>query len=112
MGKAAVRERPKSAAPETNGHAPAENGAVAVQTGGCVHHWLIDTPRGSMSSGRCKRCGEVREFRNSATDYIWDDDSSSGYHSWGGMRSAPKAASDDEDGIAAAPSSAATAIAV
>jgi hypothetical protein len=62
----------------------------------CQHHWVIDTPRGSMSQGRCKRCGEEREFRNSAQDYVWEDDSSSGYNAWRGARPARGPASDDE----------------
>ena len=31
----------------------------------CVHHWIIEPPRGSSSSGACKRCGEHRAFPNS-----------------------------------------------
>lgn len=83
--KAAVKERTAEAAP--------------VDAGTCRHHWLIESPRGALSTGRCKLCGEQREFRNSSSDYIWDDDSSSsGYgSSWGGVRSStPKAADDDE----------------
>ena len=30
----------------------------------CVHHWMIDTPDGPTSHGRCERCGEGREFPN------------------------------------------------
>lgn len=41
----------------------------------CRHHWVIDTPNGSVSSGRCKRCGVAREFRNSSEDLMWDSDS-------------------------------------
>ena len=41
----------------------------------CRHHWVIDTPNGSVSSGRCKRCGVDREFRNSSEDLMWDSDS-------------------------------------
>lgn len=41
----------------------------------CRHHWVIDTPNGSVSSGRCKRCGVDREFRNSAEEPMWDNDS-------------------------------------
>ena len=86
MGRTSVRERRRAAAPV----APAE-------VGGCRHHWLIEAPRGTLSRGRCKRCGEEREFRNSATDYIWDDDSSSsGYGSWRAVRSAPKVVDDDD----------------
>ena len=57
-----------------------------------------------MSQGRCKRCGEEREFRNSAHDYVWEDDSSGGgYNAWRGARPARGPASDDE--VAAAPRS-------
>ena len=62
----------------------------------CQHHWVIASPRGAMSEGRCKRCGEEREFRNSTTDYIWDDDSTKdkGYTPWRGSRSSPKMIDD------------------
>ncbi|MGI8927637.1 MAG: hypothetical protein ACR2HN_13485 [Tepidiformaceae bacterium] len=46
-------------------------GATAV----CQHHWIIDTPNGTFSGGRCKRCGAGRDFRNSAEDLMWDSDS-------------------------------------
>lgn len=41
----------------------------------CQHHWVIDTPNGTFSGGRCKRCGTMRDFRNSAEDLLWDADS-------------------------------------
>jgi len=41
----------------------------------CRHHWVIETPNGSVSGGRCKRCGVEREFRNSTEDMMWDSDS-------------------------------------
>jgi hypothetical protein len=41
----------------------------------CQHHWVIDTPNGALSGGRCKRCGANREFRNSSEDLLWDSDS-------------------------------------
>ncbi len=83
--KAAVKERKQVVA--------------TVEAPTCRHHWLIETPRGALSNGRCKICGEEREFRNSANDYIWDDDSSSGsgYKSWSGVGSRPKAAVQDDD---------------
>ena len=62
----------------------------------CQHHWLIETPRGALSAGRCKRCGEEREFRNSATDHLWEDESGSGYNPWRGIRSASRSGDDDE----------------
>ena len=72
-----------------------------VEAPSCQHHWIIETPRGATSKGRCKRCGEEREFRNSANDHLWEDDSKSGYSSWGGARSVRKVFDDDE--VAAAP---------
>ncbi len=91
MGRTSVRERKRA--------------AQRPEVASCRHHWLIEAPRGTLSKGRCKRCGEEREFRNSATDYIWDDDSSSSeYGSWRAVRSAPKKLVDDDD-MAAGPSS-------
>lgn len=78
--------------------------AIATEAPTCQHHWVIDSPRGAMSQGRCKRCGEEREFRNSATDHLWEDESSSGYNAWRGIRSRPSVGDDDE--IAAKPTSA------
>lgn len=40
----------------------------------CRHHWVIETPHGATSMGRCKLCGEVREFRNAAADTLWEGD--------------------------------------
>lgn len=87
MGRTAVKERRRTTAPAA---APAEVGT-------CRHHWIIEAPRGTLSNGRCKLCGEERQFRNSANDYIWDDDSSSsGYGSWRAVRSTPKLVDDDD----------------
>jgi hypothetical protein len=76
-----------------------------VEAPACRHHWLIESPRGALSLGRCKICGEEREFRNSANDYIWDDDTStpggSGIGSLGGVRPTPKLALDDDEMVAA-----------
>lgn len=41
----------------------------------CRHHWVIDTPNGTFSAGRCKLCGVDKEFRNSSEDLMWDSDS-------------------------------------
>jgi len=92
MGKAAVVEERRPVA-ET----PAD-----VLT--CQHHWLIETPRGATSHGRCKRCGEEREFRNSATDHVWEDESGSGYNPWRGARSTTRATIDDDEVSASSPS--------
>ncbi len=40
----------------------------------CRHHWVIESPQGATSMGTCKVCGEVREFRNSAADTLWEGD--------------------------------------
>ncbi len=64
----------------------------------CRHHWVIETPSGSLSLGRCRRCGAVREFRNSIPDTYWDEESSVG--AWGKKGSAPaqeKALADQAD---------------
>lgn len=40
----------------------------------CQHHWVIESPHGATSLGKCKKCSEVREFRNSASDTLWEGD--------------------------------------
>ncbi|MDP6668181.1 MAG: hypothetical protein QF357_12435 [Dehalococcoidia bacterium] len=44
----------------------------------CVHHWVIDPPNGAVSQGRCKACGEEREFRNSFEYSSWYGNKSPG----------------------------------
>jgi hypothetical protein len=89
--KTAVKERrPEADAP--------------AQMDECRHHWIIESPHGALSGGRCKICGEEREFRNSGSDYIWDDDSSSSGSRYGGMvraQPSPKVSTEDDDGMAA-----------
>jgi hypothetical protein len=36
--------------------------------GECGHYWLIESPDGPISKGRCKLCGVEKEFSNSWTD--------------------------------------------
>jgi hypothetical protein len=36
----------------------------------CRHHWVIGTPAGPTSEGRCKLCGTVRSFYNVFEDVI------------------------------------------
>ncbi len=31
----------------------------------CPHHWVIETANGPISKGKCRLCGEEREFNNS-----------------------------------------------
>jgi hypothetical protein len=101
MGKTAVQERRTKYQPQAQ---PAQAEAQpAVEAPTCQHHWVIETPRGSLSAGRCKRCGEQREFRNSASDHVWEDESGNSYNPWRGARATPKPADDDE--VAASPRS-------
>ena len=37
----------------------------------CVHHWVIEVPNGPLSGGVCQRCGEERDFQNSAEPVGW-----------------------------------------
>ncbi len=38
----------------------------------CPHHWIIETPDGPISKGKCQLCGEEREFNNSMDyKYTW-----------------------------------------
>jgi hypothetical protein len=55
----------------------------------CKHHWLIDSPQGATSAGRCKICGEEREFRNSAADTLWEGDPMSSISKMGKGASRP-----------------------
>jgi hypothetical protein len=41
----------------------------------CVHHWVIDSPAGSTSTGVCRVCGERRVFSNYVSDFIFEGDS-------------------------------------
>lgn len=50
----------------------------------CRHHWRIESPNGSTSMGTCKLCSEIREFSNSSTDSIWENDSSDSGNRWRG----------------------------
>jgi hypothetical protein len=55
----------------------------------CRHHWVIESPQGATSMGRCKRCNEVREFRNSASDTVWEGDPMSSISKMGGGSARP-----------------------
>ncbi len=60
------------AKPMSTSTATLERPAVPAPAGGHVHHWLIDEANGPESEGRCKKCGEVRAFKNwlEATDFL------------------------------------------
>ncbi|MCH8939499.1 MAG: hypothetical protein IIC27_00035 [Chloroflexi bacterium] len=54
-----------------------EASSATISTITCSHHWVIDTPAGPLSKGRCKLCGLDREFRNSPDNaFYWEDDAS------------------------------------
>ena len=40
---------------------------------GCSHYWTIESPNGPLSLGVCKRCGEIRHFKNSIADFRSED---------------------------------------
>jgi hypothetical protein len=98
MGKASTIEEKR----------PAEATTI-VEGPTCQHHWLIETPHGSLSRGRCKVCGEEREFRNSASDHLWEDESGSGYNAWRGIRSVTRNVSDDDASMSGSSSGGASA---
>ncbi len=54
-----------------NKAAEPEETIADVSDNGCVHHWVIDPPNGAVSEGRCKSCGEKKEFRNSFEYSSW-----------------------------------------
>lgn len=44
----------------------------AVKSTLCVHYWMIAPPNGGRTSlGRCKVCGEKKDFLNSMNDSKW-----------------------------------------
>ena len=67
--------------------APEAVAEVEVPT--CRHHWVIESPHGATSVGRCKVCDEVREFRNSAADTLWEGDPMASISKMGGGSSRP-----------------------
>jgi hypothetical protein len=77
----------------------------------CRHHWLIESPHGATSMGICKLCGSQKEFRNSAGDFLWEDEplSELSYGQWGRSRSisAPVREQEGEE-VAVAPAGGAT----
>lgn len=60
----------------------------------CRHHWRIESPNGATSFGRCKVCGQEREFNNSSTDSIWENDSNDSGNRWRGRGNRNAAVTD------------------
>ena len=57
-----VNLREPAAEPKGDEHIPERD---------CAHYWVIDSPSGPTSWGRCVRCSAKREFRNSGDH--WED---------------------------------------
>ena len=34
----------------------------------CIHHWIIATPSGDTSMGKCRKCNSRKEFSNTVKD--------------------------------------------
>jgi hypothetical protein len=71
-------ERLTAARPAQSGPAAAKSAKNALPKAECIHHWVIEPPNGAVSAGKCRLCGERRDFRNSYE-----------YSSWYGSKSAP-----------------------
>lgn len=72
----------------------------ATRQAQCRHHWVIESPQGPTSMGMCKLCGAQREFSNSATDFLWEDQplSEISQGRWGQSRDLHAPTGDGEDG--------------
>jgi hypothetical protein len=46
--------------------------AMTVQPEKCVHYWIIESPHGPTSKGRCRYCGTVAEFFNDLQGCVKD----------------------------------------
>ena len=42
----------------------------------CSHHWVIESPNGPTSLGRCRTCGAEKEFKNSIQITSWESEGS------------------------------------
>ena len=41
--------------------------------GTCSHYWIIESPTGPTSAGKCKLCGAVCEFANYVPYASWEN---------------------------------------
>jgi hypothetical protein len=46
-----------------------EAGVVEL-TPDCRHHWVIESPSGPTSQGKCRSCGIIRTFKNAFDDLL------------------------------------------
>jgi len=37
------------------------------------HHWIIETPKGPTSKGKCRFCGFTQDFDNTIAENIWSN---------------------------------------
>jgi hypothetical protein len=75
MPKTATKEKTKTVKTLEKSHAKQAEAVVEMELVAaptCAHHWVIASPNGEMSLGRCKVCGAEKEFPNSAEDYLWE----------------------------------------
>jgi hypothetical protein len=42
----------------------------------CRHHWVIDSAKGPVSSGKCRACGLEKQFKNYLEATPWGEDPS------------------------------------
>ena len=51
-----------------------QQAAAAIED--CSHRWMIESPNGPTSMGKCMDCGAEGEFKNSVPISGWDRDGS------------------------------------
>ena len=59
----------------TTGEASAAIHKIQTQQTVCCHHWVIEAPDGPSSHGRCRLCGQMKEFKNVIESAPWAEDS-------------------------------------
>lgn len=37
----------------------------------CQHHWVVETPTSTLIEGRCKKCGETKQFPTVPVSTRW-----------------------------------------
>jgi hypothetical protein len=62
--------KPRPLAPRQETQAPAAPAEIIGPV--CVHRWVIESPNGETSRGRCRHCGAEKEFPNAAEDGLWE----------------------------------------
>ena len=45
-----------------------------VKVENCICYWVIEEPAGSKSIGRCKKCGQTKEFYNYTDTSVWSSE--------------------------------------